>query len=158
MGEPARRLAGVSPARAPLDLSQLRKCRVAAGLTQQELARRLGIAGGERISAWENGRSVPRPGVLAKAAGVLGVEVVDLLSVERGQESLGELRLCAGLTVRELAARARVGVGTLARWEAGERVAGPDPSALERLARGLGVPTARVSAAVAVSLSRGQET
>ena len=56
----------------------LRRARLNAGMTQSELARRLGVAGGERVSRWELGLSVPRSNTVVRAAEVLGVEVGDL--------------------------------------------------------------------------------
>ncbi|WP_425577343.1 helix-turn-helix domain-containing protein [Nocardioides endophyticus] len=50
-----------------LDPSVLRAAREEAGLTQHELARLVGVAGGERISRWELGASVPRPDFLGQA-------------------------------------------------------------------------------------------
>ena len=51
-----------------IDPSELRVAREKAGLTQHELARLVGAAGGERISRWELGTSVPRPDFLVKLA------------------------------------------------------------------------------------------
>ena len=47
-----------------IDPSALRTARESAGLTQHELARLVGAAGGERVSRWELGASVPRPDFL----------------------------------------------------------------------------------------------
>ena len=44
-----------------MDPGALRAARERAGLTQHQLARLVGVAGGERVSRWELGTSEPRP-------------------------------------------------------------------------------------------------
>ena len=87
---------GRSPGRAPRDClgsdvvgasvapAALRAARERAGLTQHQLARLVGVAGGERVSRWELGTSEPRPEILVRLAKVLDVEAMDLLDVEAG--------------------------------------------------------------------------
>ena len=52
---------------------RIRRARETAGLSQTELAQRLGVAD-KQISRWENGVQ-PRPGTLERVAAALGVEV-----------------------------------------------------------------------------------
>ena len=63
-----------------VDPRALRDARVRANLTQHDAARRVGVAGGERISRWELGTSEPRPSVLKRLAEVYGVGVDELLT------------------------------------------------------------------------------
>lgn len=74
----------------------LRDARERAGLTQHELARNVGVAGGERISRWELGTSTPRAAVLHRLAKALGVATQDLLESSDGPPTLRLLRLRAG--------------------------------------------------------------
>lgn len=52
--------------------NQISEARVAAGLSQSELARRLGIKP-QSVQAWESGVSAPRARRLSQVAEVLGV-------------------------------------------------------------------------------------
>ena len=56
----------------------IKKLRVAAGLTQTELAARVGTDQ-VRISRWETGKVKPSYGMLIKLAAALGVTVNDLI-------------------------------------------------------------------------------
>src|SRR3546814_13770041 len=88
-----------------IDPSALRTARESAGLTQHELARLVGAAGGERVSRWELGASVPRPDFLVKLARALDIPTLRLIHLEGDTPDLRALRLQAGLTVPELATR-----------------------------------------------------
>ena len=55
--------------------------RKAAGLTQNQLAEKLGITD-RAVSKWENGRSLPDSSIMLELCGILGVTVNDLLSGE----------------------------------------------------------------------------
>jgi transcriptional regulator with XRE-family HTH domain len=120
-----------------IDPSVLRAAREKAGLTQHELARLVGAAGGERISRWELGASVPRPDFLVKLARALDIPTLRLIHMEGEVPDLRALRLKAGLTVPELAAAVNVAVPTYYAWEQGRWTRLPAARQLERLARGL---------------------
>ena len=120
-----------------LDPSVLRAAREKAGLTQHELARLVGAAGGERISRWELGASVPRPDVLVKLARALDIPTLRLIHMDGEVPDLRALRLKAGLTVPELAAAVNVAVPTYYAWEQGRWTRLPAATQLESLARGL---------------------
>ena len=75
-----------------IDPSVLRAAREKAGLTQHELARLVGAAGGERISRWELGASVPRPDFLAKLARALDIPTLRLIHMEGEVPDLCGLR------------------------------------------------------------------
>lgn len=93
-----------------LDPSELRAAREKAGLTQHELARLVGAAGGERVSRWELGTSVPRPDFLVRLARALDIPTLRLIHIDGEMPDLRALRLQAGLTVPRLAAAVNVAV------------------------------------------------
>ncbi|WP_269087248.1 helix-turn-helix transcriptional regulator [Serinicoccus sp. CNJ-927] len=65
------------------DPAVLRAAREQAGMTQRAVALALGVAGGERVSAWEAGRGTPRDTQLAALAEIVGVSVDELVPGER---------------------------------------------------------------------------
>ena len=73
----------------------------AQDLTQAELARVIGVAGGERVSRWELGTSTPSTAMRARLAKALGIDLEELLP-SQGPADLRRLRAEAGLTVAEL--------------------------------------------------------
>lgn len=91
-----------------IDPSALRAARKALGLTQNQVARLVGVAGGERISRWELGLDEPRPDSWARLALVLRASIVEMLGVDPERLDLRALRYFAGLSVGEMAAAAHV--------------------------------------------------
>lgn len=131
---------GVSPA-------AIRAAREKAGLTQHQLARLVGVAGGERVSRWELGTSEPRPDILVRLAKTLGLAPHDLLDADSGALDLRAQRFAAGLSATDAAARAHVAKATYERWEAGRWERLPSHENLRSLARGLSVSiTATIAA------------
>lgn len=130
-----------------VDPSELRAARENAGLTQHELARLVGAAGGERISRWELGTSVPRPDFLLKLATALDIPALGLIRLDGAIPDLRALRLQAGLTVPDLAAAVNVAPPTYYAWEQGRWTRLPAPKALEALARTYGQSVEVVAAA-----------
>jgi transcriptional regulator with XRE-family HTH domain len=118
-----------------VDPSALRAAREKAGLTQHELARLVGAAGGERISRWELGTSVPRPDFLVKLARALDLPTLRLIHLDGEIPDLKALRLKAGLTVPQLAERTNMAVKTYYSWEVGRWSRLPPPSTIEALGR-----------------------
>ena len=57
----------------------LRSLRVQKGMTQKELAEKLGLSG-KAVSKWECGQGCPDVSVLPELAGILGISMEDLLS------------------------------------------------------------------------------
>jgi transcriptional regulator with XRE-family HTH domain len=107
-------------------LPSLGPARRRVGMTQREIAGRLGVAP-TTVSMWETG-GVPVPAALLAPLGQL--LATDVRSLERTPESepaaaderpLRGLRRDARMSQREAAAHLRISVGTLARYEAGER-------------------------------------
>lgn len=132
---------GVSPA-------AIRAAREKAGLTQHQLARLVGVAGGERVSRWELGTSEPRPDILVRLAKTLGLTPHELLDVDPGTPDLRALRLAAGLSTTATASRAHVAKATYERWEAGRWERLPSHENLRALARALSASMAATIAAL----------
>jgi transcriptional regulator with XRE-family HTH domain len=132
-----------------IDSTALRAAREKAGLTRHELAREVGVVGGERVSLWERGRSRPRsPRLLHAVVAAVGVPARSLLVQPPDGPSLRWFRFAAGLSVDQVADAAHVSVASLKRWEAqGSRRALP-PATVERLAGVLGVRPGDISAAM----------
>lgn len=61
----------------------LRRLREDAGMTQEDVANRLGISG-QAVGAWENGRARPRLSKLNELARLLGVDASDLVDMWEG--------------------------------------------------------------------------
>jgi len=121
-----------------LDSQALRRARVAAGLTQHQLARLVGVAGGERVSRWELGTSSPRPQLVLHLADVLGVDLNELYARPR-EVDLRSLRVAAGMSMDELASRIHASKTTISRWESGDVVRPLSVRVLALLAEALGV-------------------
>lgn len=131
-----------------VDPAAIRDSRIAAGLTQQELARLVGVAGGDRVSKWECGAAVPRPEALHRLAAVLDVQPIDLLTPLTGVPDLRRLRLLVGKSAASVAKAAHVSVTTYQRWEGGGVQHLPPRAALAELGEVLGVSADEVSAAI----------
>jgi transcriptional regulator with XRE-family HTH domain len=136
---------------AGVDPEALRAAREREGLTQHELARRIGVAGGERISRWELGTSEPRPELLARVATALATTPRSLIRLDGGAMDLRALRFAAGVSVAVLADGANISKRTYLRWESGRWVQLPSQQVLEFLAETLGVRVREVVAALAHS-------
>lgn len=117
-----------------LDVEALVAARIRAGLSQNELARAMGLSSGQRMSRWERGDARPRnPQMLHALAAALGVAPRELL-VPMETPDLRWLRFVAGLSVEELAEAAHVSVSTLKRWEA-RGLRDPSPAIVSTLSR-----------------------
>jgi len=141
---------GVTPGeltRIGFDADRLRQLRIAARLTQRELAQR---AGTDRatIAEYESGTGAPFYDRLALLASALGVAPADL--TQAGAGSLVELRVAAGLTQEAAAERAGLIRTRYSALERGE-VASLDPAIAARLADTFGVTTAQVTSAHSLS-------
>lgn len=131
-----------------LDADALRRARERAGLSQNELARRAGLAAGGRVSRWERGEARPRnPRTLHTLAQALGIDARELLLPPESGPTLRWLRFAAGLSVDELAVAANSGVSTVKRWEA-EGHAAPSAATLSVLATALSTTTETVRRAL----------
>ncbi len=65
----------------------MKALRIAAGLTQQELAMRLGVSIGA-VRSWDSGRSFPHlsPASMAKLVAELGIDLDTLAAVESASD------------------------------------------------------------------------
>lgn len=123
------------------DAAALRRAREAQGLTQADLARMVGVAGGERVSRWELGRGRPGPAMTSALCQALNLEPADLMPEEA--LSLRGLRLRRGLTLTQLADQTGLNVHCIQQWERG--LIDVPPDAIERLSHALGVATDTVT-------------
>ena len=131
-----------------MEPERLRAARVRAGLTQAELARAVGVAGGERVSRWELGTSSPSTAMRARLAKALSLDLEELLP-QRGPADLRRLRAEAGLTLAELAERGGLSKGTIKRWEAGSGL--PVRAPLDNVAAALDVTVDTLRHAIELS-------
>lgn len=140
-----------------VDPAALRAARERAGLTQHQLARLVGVAGGERISRWELGASEPRPDIVVRLAKALDLPALQLLEIVDEVPDLRALRFAAGLSAVEVAARVHVSKTTYQHWESGRWERMPERRNLQALARALSVGVRETVAALECSraLARG---
>ena len=129
-----RVLRGFSAAR----LEDLRKN---ARLTRGELARLAGVSL-STVQSWETGRAMPQVDSLAKVAAVLDVPISRLVLVEPDKRHLGDLRVLAGLTQPQLAARISLSTTSLSSVELGQ--AGLTDEVANRIAKALDLPVQTV--------------
>jgi transcriptional regulator with XRE-family HTH domain len=61
-------------------MTLLRRHRLAKGMTQTELARKLKVVPSS-VSGWESGEVIPSPGIIPKLARLLGVDAMELTKV-----------------------------------------------------------------------------
>ena len=135
---------------ASVDPAALRAARQKAGLTQAQLARALGLAGGEAVSVWERGAFEPKTAAqLHQLADVLNVPVADLLRRDDGKADLRYLRLVAGLESAAVADQLHVAVSTYHRWERGAWTRTPSEAIVAGLAQAFGVSRDVVAGALA---------
>lgn len=132
-----------------IDGDALRAARERAGLSQNELARHLGMASGQRVSRWERGEARPRsPGILHAIADALDVSPVHLLVPPESGPTLRWFRFVAGLTVPELAEAIHTSVPTVKRWEA-DGLRSPGTTTVSALASALDVAPGEIREALA---------
>ena len=135
---------------ASVDPAALRGARQRAGLTQGQLARALGLAGGEAVSVWERGAFEPKTAAqLHRLADVLDVPVADLLRRDGGKLDLRYLRLAAGLESADVADRLHVALSTYRRWERGAWTRTPGDAVVASLAEAFRVRPGVVTSALA---------
>lgn len=130
-----------------VDPSALRSARERAGITQSELARRVGVVGGERVSRWELGRSQPRPDLLVRLAEELDVRPRQLVKPASQVPDLRALRLAAGLDAYEVVEAIHLSLPTYRRWEQGQWSRLPASSLIGSLAEALKASHAEVERA-----------
>ena len=128
------------------DAQRLREARVALGLSQVQLAQRMGVDPGV-LNSWETRGARPSAGNLGRVAFALGLSVSDLyLSDSDAVGTLVDLRVQAGLTQRQLAAELGVSQARVSRWERG--LVRPTPNQAGRYAVIVGCDEDTLSAAI----------
>jgi len=140
-----------------IDPVALRAARERAGLTQHQLARLIGVAGGERVSRWELGTSEPRPDLLVRLAKALDLPALQLLDIVDEAPDLRALRFAAGLSAVEVAERVHVSKTTYQHWESGRWERMPERRNLQGLARALAVSARATVAALERSRALARE-
>lgn len=64
-------------------MQKIRELRLKAGMTQEQLAKRLNLRTKSTVSKWETGESVPGTRLLINIAKILGCEINDLFDCEK---------------------------------------------------------------------------
>jgi transcriptional regulator with XRE-family HTH domain len=133
---------------------RLAAARVAAGLTQQQIADALGT-NKARISEWERGVTQPRASRLPAVARAINVDPLELMADSYEDLDLEALRMAAGLSRQALSAAVGMTLPRYQRLEAGERTSELPEDLLHSLARILSVPLVTVRMAAENSRDQG---
>lgn len=101
--------------------TRIREKRIALGISQREMERRLKIAHGT-LAAWERGQRAPTVDNLAQLADFFRCSVRDLVSEppERLNSPIAQKRLALGISARALSKVLGFSEGLICRWERGE--------------------------------------
>ena len=114
---------------------KIQEARSKAGLTQQQLADKLGVSQ-QYIGIYESGKRQPKIQTLQKIADALGVPVTEFLDEELTSMTTGErirkARLRADMTQEQLAALLGVDRATISKYESG--IIDPPTSQMNRIA------------------------
>ena len=127
--------------------SRLAAGRVAAGLTQARLAQLLQTEQ-TRISEWERGVMTPRPNLIPKMAVAIGLDALEFLAADPAMPTLEDMRLAAGLTMRDIAVQVGISLKRYRLIEIGATRRDPPPQVVDDLARIFAVPVVTVRRAV----------
>lgn len=101
------------------DADKLREARIDLGITQADLAKRIGVDPGV-VNSWEVRGARPSVPNLGRVASALGLTVPDLYRSDAGAAgALVDLRVRAGLSQREAAELLKVSQARISRWERG---------------------------------------
>ena len=134
------------------DADKLREARINLGITQADLAKRIGVDPGV-VNSWEVRGARPSVPNLGRVASALGLTVPDLYRSDAGAAgTLVDLRVRAGLSQREAAELLRVSQARISRWERG--VSRPTWDELSSYAKVLN--TDRITLGAAVDLTANQ--
>lgn len=68
----------------------IRKCRLKAGITQKELALRMGMKSVSCVCMWESGERSPSSNLVPDIARALGCSISDLYDTVRGEDEQGD--------------------------------------------------------------------
>ena len=102
-----------------IDADKLQAAREDLGMTQAQLARRIGVDPGV-VNSWETRGARPSVASLARLTSALGLAVPDLYQSDSDAVgTLIDLRVRAGLSQREFARQLGLSQTTISRWERG---------------------------------------
>jgi transcriptional regulator with XRE-family HTH domain len=132
--------------------ARLAATRLKAGLTQEQLARSVGVDQA-RVSDWERGATTPRPEVIPEIAAALSLSALELLVQDPDAAALEDLRLAAGRSPQSLATELGISRRRYRALETGATRRWPSDSLIESLAEALTVP----ASAVRRGISAGRE-
>lgn len=127
--------------------SRLAAKRLAAGLTQERLAR-LVHTEQTRVSEWERGVMTPRPNLMPKIAAAVGMDALEFLAADPDSPTLEDMRLASGLTMRAVAEQLEISLLRYRNMEIGATRRDPAPEVVEQMARMFAVPAATVRRAI----------
>jgi transcriptional regulator with XRE-family HTH domain len=133
------------------DPDALRRVLAAQNLSVQGLSGRLGAVR-QNVSDWRHGRHRPSPATLRTLAAELDVPPQTLTTTRQGTERLYDLRVWAGLTQQQVAARLELRRDAYRAVEHGTRPL--SPRLLPRLADVVGQDLDATAAALRRTLSR----
>jgi transcriptional regulator with XRE-family HTH domain len=117
-------------------------------MSQSHLAKAIGTAGRERISQWERGVEHPQPRQLRAVADVLGLDPLELMDVEVNARTLRDIRVAAGMSLRDARLAAKMPYTTYYRLENGVGVGSPSATVVSQVAHALDVPVRVVQSAI----------
>jgi transcriptional regulator with XRE-family HTH domain len=136
--------------RVPFSGPRLARIRVAAGLTQRQLA--IAVNSGQgRVSEWERGVAAPHPSFIPALAAALGMDALEFLATDPAAPTLEDLRLAAGLSMHAISEASGISLPRYRRIEIGATRRDPPTGVVDILARLFAVPVVTVQQAVAVS-------
>ncbi len=144
-------------------MNMIRFLRLKRGITQEELAERLGVEKAS-IYNWEVGKVIPRMKHLKKLSEIFEVPVYDLLregpvgNIFNSSAVMGKIKLLRkmhGLSQKELADRVGVTVGAVSKWERGLSL--PDKVHLKKLSEIFNVPVSEFFAGKSVTVQSNVE-
>lgn len=148
---------------------RLKKLRKSAGLTQTELADRMGVHP-QTISKWERGISQPDISQLAALASALGVSIEELFGGEKPAEEAFEgafdaektgrvisgLRIARGESQEQLAEALGTSSDAVSRWERG--ITSPDAGRFALLAEHFGLSVSELYRGISAGFSGDPES
>jgi transcriptional regulator with XRE-family HTH domain len=137
------------------DAAKLRAARTAAGLTQADLAGRIGTDQ-TVVNSWESRGVRPSARSLGRICQALGLAVADLYRPDsQVAGTLADLRAAAGLSQSELARRLQVSQTRVSRWELAKSA--PTWDEVGAYSAALDLPRTAIAAAIDLTVQkRGQ--
>ncbi len=121
--------------------------RLAAGLTQERLAQLMHTEQA-RVSEWERGVMIPRPGLIPALAAAIGMDALEFLAAAPAAPTLEDMRLAAGLTMQCVADHLAISLGRYRGVEIGSTRRDPSDEVVGQLAQLFAVPVVTVRRAI----------